>query len=353
MTITTDPGTMTETVTTATGTREIDVTRLPWTSGLVEVPKGASAEEMLEVAGLNWDVRFSPLFRQEPVMLPITSVESDEAGYPTSREITVEVPHPDGDLVLVEATDIKDVIKDVNPPKVLGQVKSDYVITQNREAFAFADQLVHDGEGQWIAGGQLYDDKVVYGVMKLEGLQIQVDGRDPIDTYVIIRTSHNGGMGIQVYVTPIRLLCANMMTVATTEAKFKWSIRHVGTLQGRLQEARDTLKLTTKYVNDGFQRELDKLLNVSLTDERARAVVDDVIPNTRARRDLVIDQVMLAYHDDELNGYAGTGYGLLNAVTDVFDHTIKRRSPVSRLQEQLDGEGAHLRTAISRRLVRA
>lgn len=326
----------------------LDVTRLPWAENMVEVTDGASSAEMLAAAGLDWEVGFQPLYRK-PAWIPVTSIETTDENVPTGREITVMAPNLDGQLI--EARDIRDVIK-VNDGKVLGQVRSAYKLTQNTEAFSFADHLVHDAGGRWIAAGSQYDDKVVFGVMKLDQGTITVGDDDQIDLYLIVRTSHNGGTGVQVMVTPIRVECENMMPLASKSAVSRWSIRHVSTLAGKLQEARDTLRLSLRYMNDGLQRQIDELMLVTMSDEKARWTLDRVMPKSRGRRAQVIDGIMAAYHDTTRNPYE-TGFGLVNGLTDYYDHHIKRQSATVRLQEQLDGEGAKMRDKLVRELLHA
>jgi phage/plasmid-like protein (TIGR03299 family) len=325
------------TTTDSTPAQELDVTRVPWSENMIEVNAGARVDEVLEAANLNWEVEFSPLYRRVDT-ISVTSV--NEAN---GQTITVDDVPTDPRWEV--APEIRDVVKRPER-KVLGQVRGDYVLTQNAEAFRFADNLVDDGLGRWVAAGSQYDDKVVFGVMQLMDAGITIDGIDPIDLYLMLRTSHNGGTGIQAIVTPIRPRCANMLTLATKQAKFRWSLRHVSTLEGRLQEARDTLRLATAYMHDGLQVELEKLLEVPVSEEVARWTLERIIPASRSRRDAVIDGILVATESQEYNGYQGTGYGLLNGLTDYYDHNIKRRTATSRLQEQVDGEGAQMRNKL-------
>jgi len=201
-----------------------------------------------------------------------------------------------------------------------------------------------------VAAGEQYDGSHVFGVMELTK-SILIGGEDPVGAQLLLRTSHNGSTGVQAMVIPMRFTCANMMTVATKAAKFRWSIRHVTTLQGRLEEARNTLQMTVKYMEDGFQKEMEKILQVTMTDEKAGHILDRVIPPSRGRRDEIISGIMGAYRDTELNQYVGTGYGLLNGLTDYFDHRINRRTEEARFVSQIDGEGAKFRNNLAQALL--
>jgi phage/plasmid-like protein (TIGR03299 family) len=314
---------------------ELDVKRLPWAENMVEISAGATSQELLEAAGLDWTVEKTTLLRRPPY-IPVTSQED---GY---EPITVMAPNLDGQLF--EAEDVFDIQRPLDG-KIFGQVGGDYVPVQNIEAFTFADHLVFDEGGEWIAAGEQYGGKIVFGVMKLNGHTIMIDDRDPVDLYLTIRTSHNGTTGLQAYVTPVRMTCENMTSFMIAEAKHKWSMRHVGDVAGKIQQARDTLRLSLKY-QDELERELNELLQVPVSDEKAEWVLGRVIKGSEKRKERVITGILSCYLDDETNGFAGTGYGLLNGLTDYFDHEAKRQSSIVRLQEQYDGEGARARNSL-------
>lgn len=351
--------------TAVTTKRELNFERVPWAQNMVLLPRdateGASFNEILEIAGLDWEVEFGALRRETPVVYH--RCEDVVEPYVDPRPRLIEVTDP-ATIAQLEATEPEnlvrktewrdaDNIRDVrraDNKTILGSVGRDYELVQNYEGFRFADMIVDDGQGRWVAAGDMYDGSHVYGVMELSK-QLMIDGNDAFGNYLLFRTSHNGSTGVQVMVIPMRFTCDNMMQIATRYAKSRWSMRHVGTFHERLQEARDTLKLTFKYLDDGFTREIEELLAVPMTDEKARWTLQRVIPDTRAKKDEIIDGVMDAYHDDELNGYTGTGYGLLNGLTDYFDHRIRRQSTQARFIQQTSGEGAKFRNTLTKVLL--
>lgn len=303
--------------------------RQPW-FGITDLPDGeyTNAATMLEAAGLDWTVEFGKLF----------------------REVEVEQTDPDSDQVikiktLLEATDVKDVVRS-SDGFVLGQVGSDYKRVQNAEAFQFADNLVDLADGRWIAAGEQYGGRMVFGVMELRQGEVQIGGEDPFGMYLLVRTSHNGATGVQVSIVPMRIRCQNMISLANLTAKSRWSFRHVGTLDGQVAKARQALTLTHAY-SDVFELEMEKLLSMNLSTDGAKDMITRVFEKESATKlPKMVNGVMSAWDNDQYNGYAGTGYGLLNAVTDYFDHDVNRRSATSRFQEQTDGEGAKYRNRV-------
>lgn len=348
-------------ITTAATTPELSVQRLPWAENMVEIDSGATAQQMLTAAGLDWTVEFGDLKReqrvyrhtqmmvQEPYIEPHAVV--NEVTDPAEIKRLIE-QDPDNLAVTNEwrvAKDVKDVRR-THDNLIFGQVGGDYKLVQNFEALQFADNLIDEG-GQWIAAGEQYGGKIVFGVMRLNGDTVTVGGEDAVDMYLVVRTSHNGTTGVQAMVTPIRVQCENMMPLVSRTAKSKWSVRHVSDPLGKIQVARDTLQLARKYIHDGFTREFEELLEVPVSDERAMFALDRVIPKGRSRRDSVIDGIMAAFHNEELNPYRDNGMGLVNGLTDYYDHVINRRTAASRLQEQWDGEGRQMLTKLTAELL--
>ena len=314
--------------------------RLPW-FGITELPDGeyTNAKTLLEAAHLDWRVEEAPLFRR-PKLIPVTST-NNEVNPPVS--ITVMAPNVDGEMI--QAEDVKDIVRDTDG-FVLGQVGSKYVPVQNWEAFQFADNLVDMANARWIAAGEQYGGRAVFGLMELHDTPVQVAGEDPFGLYMMVRTSHNGATGVQVSVINVRLRCQNMVNLALAGATSKWSFRHVGDLQGQISKARAALNMTHTYA-DEFSREMEKMIDLQLSRDGAIDLMDRMFEKeSDTKRPKMVDGVMRAWDRDEINGYAGTGFGLINAVTDYFDHDVRRRSATSRFQEQTDGEGARYRNRV-------
>ena len=175
---------------------------LPW-HGLGTVTEDVlTAKEAIETAGLDWEVELRSLF----------------------------VSLPGGNRKKIE--DRKAVMRTTDDA-VLGIVSPLYVPFQNRDAFAFTDNLVDSGDAKYETAGSLRDGRVVFLTMKVP-FGMQVDGNDAHDLYIVLRTSHDGSTAVSVAVTPIRVVCMNTMTMALRSARHKWSMRHVSTHPSQL-----------------------------------------------------------------------------------------------------------------------
>ena len=116
--------------------------------------------------------------------------------------------------------------------KVLGIVSDKYKIVQNHEAFDFTDSLI--GEGcTYETAGSLKGGKKVFLLAKLPQKMIIEDAVDP---YVCFTNSHDGFGAIQACMTPIRVVCNNTLNLALSKATRKWSTKHVGDIDNKLEK---------------------------------------------------------------------------------------------------------------------
>lgn len=277
-----------------------------------------TAAEAIKAAGLDWEVALKDLY-----------VASGPAGY-------TRVPG------------VYAVERDIDN-RCLGVVRTRYVPFQNAEAFSFTDSLVDSGDAKYETAGSLRDGRVIFLTMKVP-MDLLVGGEDAHEMYIVLMSSHDGTKAITVFLTTIRVVCMNTLTLAANSARTKWSMPHVSTMKGKLQEARDTLELTFKYAED-FVIMGDQLLNTKVTDEDVRRLIDDIMPAWRKKADEVSDSIMALYKESPTNGYTGTGWGALNAITEYFDHGRELRSPDSRMLNALTGENATIRNKAAKILL--
>lgn len=240
---------------------------------------------------------------------------------------------------------------DLKPIEVVG---SHYVPLQNEDAFQFLDNLVDEGL-EYETAGSLRGGETVFITAKLPN-DILIGGEDAHQLYLFIRNSHNGRDAVNVGVTPIRIVCQNTMNLALRNTKRFWSAAHVSTMQGRLQDAREALDLTWKYVAE-FEELGEQLLGLKLTDSafddflEACLKAGNLGPRAMESADSGIRS--LYRHSATVGDYRGTGWGALNAVGEYFDWMRDTRSDEARLLGSLEGVSAKMRDAASRLLVAA
>lgn len=290
----------------------------PW-HGLGQVTDSVlTAKEAILAAGLDWEV--------EPRALWTASAD---------KKSKLKI---DGKKAIVRTSD----------DAVLGLVSDRYVPFQNVDAFTFADNLIDSGDAVYETAGSLRHGKVIFLTAKLPE-QIMVAGDDAHDLYIVLRTSHDGTKAISVNVTPIRVVCMNTLTMAIKGARYKWSMQHTNRLEGKLAEARDTLKLSFNYAGE-FAKLANELASIKITDDAFHDLVEDLLPN-RPKTGEVVDSIMDLYRSSPTNGYSGSGWGAINAITEYFDHGRETRSAEAVFTNIMDGQIAGLRNRASKRLL--
>jgi hypothetical protein len=80
--------------------------------------------------------------------------------------------------------------------------------------------------------------------------------------------------------TPIRVVCQNTLNLALSSAKRVWSAEHTGSVEGKLQEARETLQLADWYMS-ALGDDLEKLQTISLSEKQVNLFTELLLPLPR------------------------------------------------------------------------
>lgn len=214
--------------------------------------------------------------------------------------------------------------------QVLGVVTDRYRVVQNQEAFEFTDKLLGEGV-RYETAGSLMNGRKNWILAKLPSEYI-IAG-DQISPYLVFSNTHDGSGAIKVAMTPVRVVCSNTLNLALNTARRSWSAIHTGDINGKLQDARETLLFAEKYMN-GLGKEISFLQGIKLSDEKVLEYIDAVLPLpesatplqkkniTRLREDLKI-----RYFDaPDLQDVGRNGYRFINAVSDFATHNAPLRT---------------------------
>jgi len=268
---------------------------VPWHGLGTPVEEAPNSYEALRVAGLDWKVESKPVFVNNK-----------------------EVPN--------YVANVRD-----SDNSVLGIVTNRYKIVQNEEAFAFTDALI-SGDVRYETAGSLKNGKRIWLLAKLPETKV-ID--DVVVPYVCFTNTHDGTGAVQAIMSPIRVVCNNTLNLALTNAKRSWSMRHVGDINGKIEEARQVLGLADKYMKE-LNVFADKLANTSLPFEKAKEIVNELFPiskddSDREKRNMqkCRDDIMVCYFAPDILKYQNTAYGLVNAVTDWAGHKTPLRNTKS------------------------
>ena len=270
----------------------------PWHGLGTIVEEAPASAEALRLAGLDWEVV------QEPIYTAFGGrVDSYKAN--------------------VRSTD----------RRVLGVVSDRYKVVQNIEAFSFTDELLGKGV-RYETAGSLQEGKKIWLLARLPREYIIAGER--ISPYLIFSNTHDGSGSVKVAVTPVRVVCNNTLNLALSTASRSFSMMHTGNIQGKIQEARETLFMAEKYMDslgiDMARSEVaysvEQLRRQKVTDEQVKEYVELLLPMEKEPTPIqsknilrLRSDMMKRYYDaPDLKGIGNNAYRFINAVSDFATH---------------------------------
>ena len=261
------------------------VREVPWHGLGTIIQEAPNSEAALKLAGLDWSVK------QVPVLY-----EGQETGH------QFNVRESDN--------------------RVLGVVGGRYKPVQNAEAFAFTDELV-GGDVRYETAGSLADGKRVWMLAKMPDTRVLDDVVEP---YLCLTNGHDGFSSLKVCMTPVRVVCQNTLNMALKGAKRTWTVRHSGNINAKMEEAQQTLGLAQDYMKK-FEEESEELYSIKVSPAQFKKLSSTLFPITdeMSRRKeeaqyLLQCQLKEAWEMDDLGNIKGTGWGFMNAVSDMSTH---------------------------------
>ncbi len=165
---------------------------------------------------------------------------------------------------------------------------------------------------------------------------IVFDGRDGTqdrtDLYLAALNSHDGSSRFTFLVTPVRIVCKNTQSAALRNAKASWGIRHTGGARAAIQEARNALKLTWRYI-EAFEAEAAELYARPMDTDEVRRFANTLLEvdsatsaaTARHRSERANGIVKLWTSSPTITPIAGTRWAAYNAVTEYLDHHVPVR----------------------------
>lgn len=265
------------------------VRETPWHGLGTRVQEAPSSSEALIKAGLDWNVVQEPIY---------TETEELIEGYKAN-------------------------VRD-SDRKVLGVVTDRYKVIQNQEAFAFTDELLGEGV-RYETAGSLQGGKKVWLLAHMPHEYI-ISG-ERISPYLLFSNTHDGSGAIKVALTPIRVVCQNTLNLALSQASRSWSMIHTGNIQNKLQEAKYTLFMAEKYM-DNLGKEFETLRMQSMTDKQVMEFIETLLPiednatfqQKRNMKRLQEDMKMRYFDAPDLQDVGRNAYRFINAVSDFATH---------------------------------
>ena len=229
-------------------------------------------------------------------------------------------------IVTADGTEIEGFKANVRDSdnSVLGIVTDRYKVVQNRDAFSFTDALLGEGV-KYETAGALQGGRRTWMLAKLPHQYII--GGDEISPYLVFMNSHDGAGAIKVAITPIRVVCQNTLNMALETAKRSWSCNHIGDIEDKMEEARNTLLYANRYMVE-LGKSIDTMQQIKLSDKKVYEFLDELFPigedATRQQRKNIMkmkEHVKARYYDaPDLQHVGHNAYRFVNAVSDFCTH---------------------------------
>jgi len=286
------------------------VKEVPWHGLGTILPDLATAKEAIEAAHLDWEVHKRPLRytyqNEDGTFSPYTVPRS----YTTVRSDTRQS---------------------------LGIVGENYVPLQNREAFQFFDKVTQDPGGpKYVTAGSLRNGLKVWILARLPNF-IEVTDQDVVQLYLLLSNTHDGSRQVEMLYTPIRVVCANTLSLALSDRKnSRFRFRHVGNFADRIASAQDVLGIV-RHDTETLTEAIDAMKKYEPSRDEVKDVVEKLFtpPSGRAEKTVQnerlrgrIIEIFDGHETVSMPGVRGTAWGLYNSITYYADHERPARPSV-------------------------
>lgn len=252
---------------------------------------------------------------------------------------------------LLKVNDHKAIIRE-DTRALMGITTKKYQIVQNTEAFNFFDVIVGEGQAIYHSAGALGQGERIWILAKLPN-DIVVNKDDVVEKYLCLTNSHDGKSALRMYFTPVRVVCQNTLNMSMQDAKNGLSIRHMGNLNVKIEEARRILGISINYYNQ-FETIVKTMETVEMTEaslneyfDKVLSVNDDIEMSTRKENQKDELKSLFEHGKGQKIGNKHSLWKAYNAVTEYVDHyrTVKNleKDNTNKLSSIWFGSGAKLK----------
>lgn len=320
---------------TTTGQAAFAYAGQPGWHGLGEdVSDAQSIDEMKVKAHLNWRVIKTPVLFETPGLLD-----------PTKKRILRDSFHH------VMYRDDTGSVLDVCGP--------DYTPFQNDEILEFFREYLAEGSMSLETAGSLKGGRIIWVLGKMNA-GFTIMGKDYVEGYVLLMNPHQYGKGGVAKATFVRVVCWNTIQAALRDGIEGLKLWHTSEFnEARRQEAKKSLGIARERL-DAFEQDANIMAQFHPSKEDAVKLIakifkaDEKAPLSDQTKTV---QHLITLWDGQgvgamLASAEGTGWGLLNAVTQYIDHEYGR-SQDSRIVNAWLGRGEQQKRAAHREILAA
>lgn len=305
----------------------------PWHGLGNELQPGATIEEWLIAAGMDWRIlkaraRYA------------TSKESatDPSTYRTSKSKVFQIRSDTFDE--------------------LGIVSESFKTVQPRDTLEFFRDLVGEAGLQLTTAGTLFGGSKFWAMATVTGDHPVADTRDKMELNLLLATACDGSMATEGAWIATRVVCNNTLQIGRHEKNaIRVKIRHSTTFDARQVKA----DLGIEQAQSAFERAITDMRELAAKPVSPNGVIamtatllhPEFVSYDADKRDkvlrskpvveisnLAIDGTAIG---SEFDGTRGTAWGFVNAVTEYVDHTARAQTIDNRLNSAWFGRGAEIK----------
>jgi len=296
----------------------------PWHQLGNVLPAKQSIEVWAEKAGMNWDIRESPV-----------------------RYMTETA----GTLGSIMSFDEQKVLYRSDTKAPLSVVSGRYQVVQPKAVLEFYRDLTEISGFELETAGVLKEGKKFWALAKT-GKETVLKGNDVVKSYILLATSCDGTLATTATPTTIRVVCNNTLTVALNGASSAIKVPHSTSFDP--QAVKKQLGIAVSQW-DSFMYRMRTLSERKIKSHESMNFFLKVMCNSDSQLDpslglqneRALKTVQALYdgkgHGADLASASGTAWGLLNAVTEFVDHERRARNQENRLDSAWFGQGAALK----------
>lgn len=170
-------------------------------------------DEILTLAGLDWQVETGPVF--------------DSIGNTLSDKVTYR----------------KDEFGQRRHFAIVGK---GYEVVQNAEFLKFMESIVAATGACWETAGALFDGRMVFASLDPEScpdLKMELPNGETLKTWIAGTNSHDGRRALSIFKTTIRPVCWNTVSAGAAQALGAIKLRHTSGITTRIEDVRRALAL--------------------------------------------------------------------------------------------------------------
>lgn len=275
---------------------------VPWHGLGVRVSNDLTPRQMMEKAGLDWEVEKVP-----------TLARLGDKDIWTGSE------------ALVRTSD----------NTVLTQVGKGWNPVQNSEAFDFFAEYCLAGDMEMHTAGSLKNGQLVWALAKVKE-SFDILGGDQVDSYLLFSNPHQYGKSIDVRFTPIRVVCNNTLSLSLEQRvanscrmnhRSEFSPEKVkqalGVAHEKFEKYREIATMLSKkfYTADSLIQYYNEVFPRTYVGQNEKSVqkVEDLTTNGKKAHSVLHTQPGAEFGE-------GTWWQAVNSVTYLLDHKVGRSS---------------------------